>query len=158
MSSLARDLGRWERGVLSAADLDIRHPGQAAGLLVVYERLSDLGGASVPDPDAGWEQLRERIGEHRVAAPVRTLGPSFRLRRIVARPLALAAALVLLGGAVGYAAAPEAVNRRLASVWESVEDFFRGEPQEGRPDQPAGARGGDGRQLEGHDRRRDAWQ
>jgi hypothetical protein len=165
-ASLTRDLARWERGVLSAAELELWHPGRAVGLVAVYERLTDLGGASVPDPEAGWESLRERLIEHQVAVPVRTMGPAFSLRRLVARPLALAAALVLLGAAVGYASAPQAVNRRVASVWESVADFFRDDPSEDRPNRfRTGERPGvapsdsddgndsDGRSAAGGDRR-----
>lgn len=140
--SLGRDLARWERGVLPSVDLELRHPGRA-GLLALYKRLAELGGVAVPDPEAGWERLRERLPEHPVAVPVRTTGPGFSLRRLVARPLALAAALLLIGAAVGYAAAPEAVNRRLTSIWESVEDFFRNESSEDRPIRlPGGERPG----------------
>jgi hypothetical protein len=123
-SSLERDLARWERGELSVADLGLRHAGRAAGMVALYQRLTDIGGVAVPDPEPGWERLRQRLPDRPVVVPVRTVGPAFVLRRMVARPLALAAALVLLGGAVGYAAAPEAVNHRLTSIWESVEDLF----------------------------------
>lgn len=174
--SLARDLARWERGVLSAADLELRNPGRAIGLLALYGRLAELGGVAVPDPEAAWERLRERLPEHRVAVPVRTTGRAFSLRRLVARPLALAAALLLFGAALGYAAAPEAVNRRVASVWESVEDLFRNEPSEDRPirlpggelpgvapadsedeggDDGRGRSGDDGNRREGGDRDRE---
>lgn len=141
--SVERDLGRWERGELSAAVLEVRHPGRASGMMAMYQRLTDLGSAPVPDPEAGWERLRERLPAHRVAVPVRTMGPALSLRRLVARPLALAAALVLLGAAVGYAAAPEAVNRRLTSVWKSVEDLFSDDPVQGRPDQSPRSPGDD---------------
>lgn len=142
-SSLERDLARWERGELSIADLGLRHPGRAAGMVAVYQRLTDIGAAAVPDPGPGWERLRERLPQRPVLAAVRTVGPAFALRRLVARPLALAAALVLLGGAIGYAAAPQAVNHRLSSFWESVEDLFRDEPRQGGPDRTPGSPGDD---------------
>lgn len=137
-SSLERDLARWERGELSPADLALRHPARAAGIVALYQRLTDIGAAPVPDPALGWERLRERLPQRADVVHVRTVGPAFVLRRLVARPLALAAALVLLGGAIGYAAAPQAVNHRLSSFWESVEDLFRDEPRQGGPDRTPG--------------------
>lgn len=142
-SSLERDLARWERGELSVADLGLRHPGRAAGMVALYQRLTDIGGAAVPDPEPGWERLRERLPQRPDVVQVRTLGPAFVLRRLVARPLALAAALVLFGGAIGYAAAPQAVNHRLSSFWEGVEDLFRDEPRQGGPDRTPGSAGDD---------------
>ncbi len=137
-SSLERDLARWERSELSIADLGLRHPGRAAGMVALYQRLTDMGGAAVPDPEPGWERLRQRLSERPVMVAARTVGRAFVLRRLVARPLALAAALVLFGAAVGYAAAPQAVNHRLTSVWQSVEDLFRDEPRQGGPDRTPG--------------------
>lgn len=137
-SSLERDLARWERSELSLADLGLRHPGRATGMVALYQRLTDVGGAAVPDPEPGWERLRQRLPERPVMVAARTVGRAFVLRRLVARPLALAAALVLLGAAIGYAAAPQAVNHRLTSIWESVEDLFRDEPRQGGPDRTPG--------------------
>jgi len=142
-SSLERDLARWERGELSLADLGLRHPGRAGGTVALYQRLTDIGAAPVPDLEPGWERLRQRLPERPDVVRVRTVGPAFVLRRLVARPLALAAALVLLGGAIGYAAAPQAVNHRLSSFWESVEDLFRDEPRQGGPDRTPGSPGDD---------------
>ena len=142
-SSLERDLARWERGELSVADLGLRHPGRAGGMVALYQRLTDIGGAAVPDPEPGWVRLRQRLSERPDVVRVRTVGPAFVLRRLVARPLALAAALVLLGGAIGYAAAPQAVNHRLSSFWEGVEDLFRDEPRQGGPDRTPGSPGDD---------------
>ena len=138
-SSLERDLARWERDELSMADLGLRHPGRAGGMLALYQRLTDIGTAAIPDPEPGWERLRERLPQRPDVIQVRTVGRAFVLRRLVARPLALAAALLLLGGAVGYAAAPQAVNHRLSSFWESVEDLFRDEPRQGGPDRTPGS-------------------
>ncbi len=137
-SSLERDLARWERSELSLADLGLRHPGRAAGMVALYQRLTDMGGAAVPDPEPGWERLRQRLSERPVMVAARTVGRAFVLRRLVARPLALAAALVLFGAAIGYAAAPQAVNHRLTSIWQSVEDLFRDEPRQGGPDRTPG--------------------
>lgn len=142
-SSLERDLARWERSELSLADLGLRHQGRATGMVALYQRLTDIGGAAVPDPEPGWERLRGRLSQRPVMVAARTVGPAFVLRRLVARPLALAAALVLLGAAVGYAAAPRAVNHRLTSIWESVEDLFGDETSEGRPDRTPGSPGDD---------------
>jgi len=142
-SSLERDLARWERGELSVADLGLRHPGRAGGMVALYQRLTDIGGAAVPDPEPGWERLRGQLPQRPDVVQVRTLGPAFVLRRLVARPLALAAALVLLGGAIGYAAAPQAVNHRLTTIWENVEDLFRDEPRQGGPDRTPGSPGDD---------------
>ena len=142
-SSLGRDLARWERGELSVANLGLRHPGRAGGMVALYQRLTDIGGAAVPDLEPGWERLRQRLPERPVLAAVRTVGPALVLRRLVARPLALAAALVLLGGAIGYAAAPQAVNHRLTTIWENVEDLFRDEPRQGGPDRTPGSSGDD---------------
>jgi len=142
-SSLERDLARWERGELSLADLGLRHPGRAGGMVALYQRLTDIGTAAVPDPEPLWERLWQRLPQRPVMVPARTVGPAFVLRRLVARPLALAAALVLLGGAIGYAVAPQAVNHRLSSFWESVEDLFRDEPRQGGPDRTPGSSGDD---------------
>ena len=142
-SSLERDLARWERGELSVADLGLRHPGRAAVMVALYQRLTDIGTAAVPDPEPLWERLWQRLPQRPVMVPARTVGPAFVLRRLVARPLALAAALVLLGGAIGYAVAPQAVNHRLSSFWESVEDLFRDEPRQGGPDRTPGSSGDD---------------
>lgn len=142
-SSLERDLARWERSELSLADLGLRHPGRAAGMVALYQRLTEMGRAAVPDPEPGWERLRQRLPERPVMVAARTVGRAFVLRRLVARPLALAAALVLLGAAIGYAAAPQVVNHRLTSIWESVEDLFRDEPRQGGPDRTPGSPGDD---------------
>jgi len=138
-SALDRDLARWERGELSLADLGLRHPGRAGGMIALYQRLTDIGVAAVPDPEPGWVRLRQRLPQRPDVVQVRTVGPAFVLRRLVARPLALAAALVLLGGAIGYAAAPKAVNHRLSSFWESVENMFQDEPRQGGPDRTPGS-------------------
>jgi len=142
-SSLERDLARWERGELSMADLGLRHQGRAGGMVALYQRLTDIGAAPVPDLELGWERLRQRLPERPDVVHVRTVGPAFVLRRLVARPLVLAAALVLLGGAVGYAAAPQTVNHRLTSIWQSVEDLFRDEPGQVGPDRTPGSSGDD---------------
>lgn len=138
-SSLDRDLARWERGELSLGDLGLRHPGRAGGMIALYQRLTDIGVAAVPDPEPGWERLWQRLPQRPNVIQVRTVGRAFVLRRLVARPLALAAALVLLGGAIGYAAAPQAVNHRLSSFWESVENLFQDEPRQGGPDRTPGS-------------------
>lgn len=132
--SLTQDLARWEQGVLSATELELRHPGQVVGLVALYERLSNLGGCPVPDAEVEWNRLREQLPDHRLDDAVRADGAPLGLRRLVARPLALAAVLVVVfGAAIGYAVIPEAVNRGLASVWESVEGFFGDEPSEEGP-------------------------
>jgi hypothetical protein len=131
-SALTRDLARWERGGLSAAELELQHPGRTAGLVAMYERLSDLSAYPVPNAEAEWDRLQERLPDHPVAAAGSARAP-FDLRRLVFRPMALAATLVLLGGAIAYAVAPEAVNRRLASVWESLEDLVGGDTSEDLP-------------------------
>jgi hypothetical protein len=131
-STLTRDLASWEQGALSAAELELRHPDRAVGLVALYERLSDLGDGPVPDAEAEWDRLRDRL-EHPVAVAVRASVNPFHLRRLVARPLALAASFVLFGAAIGYAVAPEAVNRQLASFWDGVRSFFGNEPSEDEP-------------------------
>lgn len=138
--SLTQDLARWEQGVLSATELELRHPGQVVGLVALYERLSNLGASPVPDAEVEWDRLREQLPDHRLDVAVRADGAPLGFRRLVARPLALAAALVVFGAAIGYAVIPEAVNRGLASVWESVEDFFGDEPSE---EGPIGVPGGE---------------
>jgi len=142
-SSLKRDLARWGRNELSPADLERHHPRRAGELMALYERLTNLGSVAVPDPQPGWERLRGRLADRRVVLPERRRGPM--IRRLVARPLAAAAAVILLSAAAGYAAAPTAVNHRLASVWKSVESLFQVEPiRSGPPERPPQRGGGPG--------------
>jgi hypothetical protein len=131
-SALTRDLASWEQGMLSAAELELRHPDRAAGLVALYERLSHLGDGPVPDAEAGWDRLRELLPEHPGVVRVPARRNRFLNRRLVSRPLALAASLVLLG-VTAYAVAPEAANRQLASFWESVTDLFGDDPSENGP-------------------------
>ena len=132
-SALTRDLASWEQGVLSTVELELRHPGAAIGLVALYEQLSDLGDGPVPDAELGWRRLRELLPEHPVAVSGDASRKRALNRRLVSRPLALAASLVLFGATAGYAMAPEAVNRQLASFWESVKDFFGDEPTQDGP-------------------------
>lgn len=156
--SFARDrnLERWEQGELSMSDLVALHGSDgAAGMVVLHRRLSALRMSPVGDPETVWRIINERLPV--VAVPRRTVA----FRRRLTRPLAIAAAAVLIAG-TAYAGSPNAVQRYLTSFWHTVQsildvdvpgnapvDADRPPPGGGQGDGPgavgdAGVGGGDG--------------
>jgi hypothetical protein len=118
ISARDRDLGRWERGELSMADLVALHGNdEAAGLVAVHRRMSALGTSPVGDPEAVWHAIRERLPAR--AGYLRTAP----LRRRLTRPLAIAAAAVLIAG-TAYAGSPNMVQRYLTSFWHTVQSIL----------------------------------
>jgi hypothetical protein len=114
-AALDRDLERWEHGALSMSELVALHGSEgAAGLVALHRRMSALGTAPVGDPGPVWRAIRERLAD--VAAPRRTGS----LRRRLTRPLAIAAAAVLVAG-TAYASAPDSIQRSLTSFWDKVQ-------------------------------------
>jgi hypothetical protein len=113
-----RDLERWEQGGLSMSELVALHGSDgAAGLVVLHRRMSALGTVPVGDPEKVWHAIRERLPDlagHRRTVP---------LRRRLTRPLAIAAAAVLIAG-TAYARSPDAVQRYLTSFWYTVKSIL----------------------------------
>jgi hypothetical protein len=85
------DLRAWEAGAMTGDDLRARHGEGADRVLSIHERLSEAGAVPVPDVDAGWAALRERLD-----IKVVTLRPRRRRRAVL---LAVAAALAISGSA-----------------------------------------------------------
>lgn len=128
---LERDLAAWEEGALPLPALERLHPSEElGGLIGLYERLAALGAEPVAGPALGWERLRSRLTDWAPAPPA-------RLRYRVTRPLVAAAAAIVLTAAVGYAAAPEAINERLVSIWRSIESLFGSDDAGDKPKAPA---------------------
>lgn len=128
---LERDLAAWEEGALPLPALERLHPSEElGGLIGLYERLAALGAEPVAGPALGWERLRSRLTDRAPAPPA-------RLRYRVTRPLVAAAAAIILTAAVGYAAAPEAINERLVSIWRSIESLFGSDDAGDKPKAPA---------------------
>jgi hypothetical protein len=113
-----RDLERWEQGELSMSDLVALHGSDgAAGMVVLHRRMSALRTSPVGDPETVWRAISERLptaGGQRQTAP---------FRRRLTRPLAIAAAAVLIAG-TAYAGSPSAVQRYLTSFWHSVQSIL----------------------------------
>lgn len=113
-----RDLERWEQGELSMSDLVALHGSDgAAGMVVLHRRLSTLRAIPVGDPETIWRLIRERLPDaagHRRTVP---------FRRRLTRPLAIAAAAVLIAG-TAYAGSPNAVQRYLTSFWHTVQSIL----------------------------------
>jgi len=113
-----RDLERWEQGGLSTSELVALHGSDGvAGLIVLHRRMSALGTAPVGDLETVWGVIRERLP---ALAGLRRRAP---LRRRLTRPLAIAAAVVLIAG-TAYAGSPDAVQRYLTSVWHTVRSML----------------------------------
>ena len=110
-----RDLERWEQGGLSTSELVALHGSDGvAGLIVLHRRMSALGTAPVGDPETVWGVIRERLPVR--VHPWRTGS----LRRRLTRPLAIAAAAVLIAG-TAYAGSPDSIQRSLTSFWHKVQ-------------------------------------
>jgi hypothetical protein len=104
-------------------------------------RLESIADDPVPDGDAAWERLSARLPDRGpTVAPVTAIPAGMGgSRRLVRRVLAVAAAVVLIGG-TALAAAPD-------TVMTGLRDFFSGTaPQQG-PRGPGGS--GDGDRLVG---------
>lgn len=137
-----RDLERWEQGGLSMSELVALHGSDgAAGLVALHRRMSALGTGPVGDPETAWRAIREQLPDlagHRRTAP---------FRRRLTRPLAIAAAAVLIAG-TAYAGAPDAVQRYLTSFWHTVQSILDVDVAGNAPvdaDRPSqGGRQGDG--------------
>lgn len=137
-----RDLERWEQGGLTMSELVALHGSDgAAGLVVLHRRMSALATRPVGDPEKLWLSIRERLPDlagHRRTVP---------LRRRLTRPLAIAAAAVLIAG-TAYAGAPDAVQRYLTSFWHSVQSILDVDVAGNAPadaDRPSQGGGQDGR-------------
>jgi len=110
-----RDLERWEQGGLSTAELVALYGSDGvAGLVALHRRMSALGAVPVGDPEKVWRAVRERLP---VRVHPRRTGS---LRRRLTRPLAIAAAAVLIAG-TAYASSPDSVQRSLTSFWHKVQ-------------------------------------
>jgi hypothetical protein len=113
-----RDLERWEQGELSTSDLVALHGSDgAAGMVVLHRRMSALRTSPVGDPETVWRAISERLptaGGQRQTAP---------FRRRLTRPLAIAAAAVLIAG-TAYAGSPDSVHRYLTSFWHTVQSIL----------------------------------
>lgn len=113
-----RDLERWERGELSTSGLVWLHGSQGvAGLVALHRRMSTLGAFPAGDPERVWRAIRDRLPD--LAGPRRPAP----LRRRLTRPLAIAAAAVLIAG-TAYAGSPNAVQRYLTSFWHTVQGIL----------------------------------
>jgi hypothetical protein len=88
---LDRDLRAWEAGAMTGDDLRARQGEGADRVLSIHERLSEAGAVPVPDVDAGWAAVRDRLD-----IKVVTLRPRRRRRAVL---LAVAAALAISGSA-----------------------------------------------------------
>jgi hypothetical protein len=107
----------------------------------VRRQLESIADGPVPDGDAAWERLSARLPDRGpTVAPVTAIPAGIGgSRRLVRRVLAVAAAVVLIGG-TAFAAAPD-------TVMTGLRDFFSGTaPQQG-PRGPGGS--GDGDRLVG---------
>ena len=101
-ADLERDLGAWSRGDLARERLLATHGAMAAGTVALHERLAGIAAATaIPDPEAGWAALAEKI---ETPAPVVPLRRHARRRRTVS---VLVAAAILVGGSA------------FAAVWRS---------------------------------------
>jgi len=143
-----RDLERWEQGALSMSELVALHGSEgAAGLVAIHRRMSALGATQAGDAERTWRVIRERLPD--LAGPRRTTPH----RRRLTRPLAIAAAAILIAG-TAYAGSPNAVQRYLTSFWHTVQgildvDVAGNAPADadrpfqggGQGDRPAGAIG-----------------
>ena len=113
-----RDLERWEQGELSMSDLVALHGSDgAAGMVVLHRRMSALQTGPVGDPETVWRAIQERLPS---VAVQRQTAP---FRRRLTRPLAIAAAAVLIAG-TAYAGSPNAVQRYLTSFWHAVQSIM----------------------------------
>jgi hypothetical protein len=137
-----RDLERWEQGELSMSDLVALHGSDgAAGMVVLHRRLSALLTIPVGDPESVWRVISERLPA--VAGQRRTVP----FRRRLTRPLAIAAAAVLVAG-TAYAGSPNTVQRYITSFWHTVQSVLNVDAPGNAPpdaDRPSGGGGqGDG--------------
>jgi hypothetical protein len=117
---LEKDLQRWEAGRASLDEIDAHHPGQdVRGLAELHARLALLAQEATPDPQAGWELLKDRLPE-KVPNAVRTDRPGRRRRyrragkRVAV--LGLAAAVMLTSGLAVAGALPAPAQNAIANI------------------------------------------
>jgi hypothetical protein len=114
---LAIDLALWEDGLLEREQLERRHAAEdIPGMLALHERLAAVADEPVPAPR--WEDVEARLAE---AEAVRVVA---WMRRKVLRPAVLAAAAVLLMGAIAYATV-EPVREGIDRAWRAVVELFQ---------------------------------
>jgi hypothetical protein len=95
-ADLERDLGAWSRGELTRARLLEAHGAPAAGCVALHERLVGVAASTrIPDPEAGWAALLEKID-----APAPVVPPRRHVQRRRTVSLLVAAAVVVGGSAL----------------------------------------------------------
>ena len=117
MSSLARDLIRWEKGELTLEQVESAHPEAGVReLMRLHTRLSMLRAIPLPDVEKAWSMtlpaLEGGSTQRTAAAPPR----SSRLRDWARRPLAASFAALFMSGGAAYAAGVEPVQRAVDGV------------------------------------------
>ena len=117
---LEEDLQRWEAGTASLDEIDAHHSGQdVRGLAEMHARLALLAQEPTPDPQAGWELLRNRLPEKVPnAARIDRPGRRRRYRRAGKRVavLGLAAALMVTSGLAVAGALPAPAQDAIANI------------------------------------------
>lgn len=117
----ADDAVRWESGELSLDELEARHPGRdVRGLADLSGRFAAIAESPTPDPEASWTALRDRL-------PVRMWTPERVQRRVRRSLVAAAAAAMLAGTSIAYAAGVEPVRHQVDRIVSSVVDLVSGE-------------------------------
>ena len=107
------DLSSWEAGDLSLAELERLRAGvDVQALVTLYERLNAIAAEPVPDTDAGWIAVQERIEAHPKAT-----------HRRGGRVLVLAVAAAVLSASAALAA-PEAVHAVVDGVRHGVDSLL----------------------------------
>lgn len=125
MSSLERDLIRWENGELTLEEVESAHPEAGVReLMRLHTRLSMLRAIPLPDVEKAWTMTLPRLEAPSRAKPVRVAAParSSRLRDWARRPLAASFAALVMSGGAAYAAGVEPVQRAVDRVLDRARD------------------------------------